>query len=160
MLCDKGDLSLLLGDVPSERAETGARHMPLFADKRTAGNAILYSTDASWTTRIGPVEGKRCGPRNLSLRRRGKAMAYPKAAEFARATTGTMVILRDGLSLEPADARKPCLHIPAKTIEQTSFFADCIDLVQTNGTHILIHCDQTDALNVTFEAYFAQSRCA
>jgi hypothetical protein len=157
MLSDTGELNRLLSSVSPEHAATGARYIPLFLEKTATSSTILFSAEANWTTRIDRTRSKNTGPRHLTLRRRGRAMPYPRIAELNRGTEGSLVVLRGGLSLEPADARKPCLHIPAESIQQTSFYADCIDVMQTSGNRILIRCEGADALSVTFEAYFNRS---
>ena len=154
MVCTIEDLDLLLEGVSAKQCAASARQLAVLQIRGSRSSSMLYSCDALWTTGADPKRDQRSGPAHQTLRRRGIAPPYPRPIDLTRGTPGKLVMLREGISLEPDDARKPCSHIGATTIRIASFYTDCAEIIHTTGERTLIQCDDIDALDLRFEAHY------
>lgn len=114
----------------------------------------LFHCDARWVTHTAPIDAALNGPRHQTLRRRGVAPAYLRPEVLEEATEGRLVLLPDGLSLEPEGARIPCTHISAEKIIRAAFYKDCVEVIHDRAKRTLIQCSNIDALDVLFQAYY------
>jgi len=148
------DLDFLLEGVSAEKSAASARQSATLDQSRPPRSNVLYSCTVRWTTGADPKAHQRCGPVHQTLRRRGIAPLYPRPIDLTRGIPGQLVMLREGLALEPDDARKPSEHIDAKTIRIASFYADCAEIIHTGGRRTLIQCDAIDTLDLKFETHY------
>lgn len=144
----------MLDTVSARQSAAGARRLADLEKVRKSGPAILHSCAASWTTRADPKKADRPGPKHVTIRRRGEAPDYPRAIDLTRGMPGKLIMLREGLALEPLDARNPCTHISAESIRRASFYGNCVEIIHSRGKRTLLRCDDALSLDLLFEAYY------
>ena len=153
------DLSLdsvgaLLDGVDAGRSARGADLLDRLAGPPRPRE--LYRGPARWLAMPAALP-EAAGPRHRTLRRRGIAPSHPRGAAVEDGPSGTLVMLRDGLSLEPEDARRPATHIAASEIARAVFWSDCVELLHARGGATLLRCEAVDTLDVLFEAYWCDA---
>jgi len=154
MLSELDGIETLLDNVNAEQSALCALKLACLDEGGKRGPFELFNCEASWTTRADPKLAARGGPRHQTLRRRGVAPPYHRPIDLTRGTKGRLVMLREGLALEPEDARLPSTHISAASIRHFVFFSDAIKIIHNDVDRTLIACGESEKLDLLFEAHF------
>ena len=114
----------------------------------------VFQCTADWVTQTGLFRMLRHGPRHQTVRLRRIAPRYPNRRAFEHKIDGRLVLLPEGLTLEPGNVRLPCCYISANTIYRAAFYRDCVEIIHGGNKRTLVRCENVEALDVLFQAYF------
>jgi hypothetical protein len=156
MSAELSELDALLNTVSAEQGAASLRTLADLTQADRRGPAVIYRCAATWSTRAQPRHAEHMGPAHQTLRRRGLAPRYPRPIDLTRGHPGELVMLREGLALEPADARTPCTHISADSIQRVLFYADCLEITHGSMERTLVCCDGIEMLDLKFEAHYGR----